>query len=250
MSKKLPIALQLYSVRDECAKDLPGVLEKVAKMGYNGIEFAGYYDFKARDLKKMLKDNGLACAGAHTGLPALQGDEFEKTMEFNQALENRYVIIPAVHPKKATTDAWKQYAEQFNVLMERMKQFNIWLGYHNHAQEFIAIDGDYPWDILFSELNEDIMMQVDTGNAGQAGVDVAPFIERYPGRAVTVHLKEWTDDPAGAVVGEGLVPWERTFNACETAGGTEWYIVEQEVYPFPSMECAQKCLDNLRAMGK
>ena len=93
-------------------------------------------------------------------------------------------------------------------------------------------------------------MQLDTGNARTAGVDVTPFITRYPSRAVTVHLKEWSDEPSAPLIGEGKVPWEKIFGLCETVGGTECYIVEQESFRYPPMECVRKCLENLKQMGK
>ena len=90
--ERVPIALQLYSVRTDCAEDLPGTLAKVAAMGYDGVEFAGYYDYSADDLRKMLDDNGLICCGSHLGIQTLLGDELEKTAEFNRTLVNPYLI--------------------------------------------------------------------------------------------------------------------------------------------------------------
>ena len=83
---KIPIALQLYSVRDDAAKDLPGVISAVAKMGYAGVEFAGYYGHSAADLRKLLDDNGLQCCGAHVGIQTLLGDELEKSIELHQTI--------------------------------------------------------------------------------------------------------------------------------------------------------------------
>src|SRR4051794_6490538 len=91
---RIPIALQLYSVRDECAKDLPGVLKEVARMGYEGVEFAGYYGFDAPTLRKMLDDLGLKCAGTHIMLPTLQGDALAETIAFNKTLGNKFLIVP------------------------------------------------------------------------------------------------------------------------------------------------------------
>ena len=84
----IPIALQLYSVRHECEKALPGVLHAVAAMGYDGVEFAGYYGRSAQELRRMLDDVGLRCAGTHTGLNTILGDELPRTIEFNRTLGN------------------------------------------------------------------------------------------------------------------------------------------------------------------
>src|SRR5574340_1781866 len=94
--RKIPIGLQLYSVREDCAKDLPGVIQAVGKMGYQGVEFAGYHGRNAKDLRKLLDDNGLRCGGTHTALNTLTGDAFQGTVEFNQTLGNRYLIVPSL----------------------------------------------------------------------------------------------------------------------------------------------------------
>ncbi|MGC8834651.1 MAG: sugar phosphate isomerase/epimerase family protein, partial [Armatimonadota bacterium] len=134
---KIPIALQLYSVREDAAKDTAGVLAAVAKMGYEGVEFAGYYGHSAQDLRKMLDDNGLRVAGTHIGLDTLLGDEFEKTVEFNQILGNKFLIVPGLPPERTSSaDAWKRTAEIFNEIAEKLKPLGMYTGYHNHAMEF------------------------------------------------------------------------------------------------------------------
>lgn len=81
--KKIPIGLQLYSIREDCAKDLPGTLAAVSKMGYDGVEFAGYHGRTAKELRKMLDDLGLKCCGTHIGLDTLLGDALKASAEFN-----------------------------------------------------------------------------------------------------------------------------------------------------------------------
>ncbi|MBN2088875.1 sugar phosphate isomerase/epimerase, partial [candidate division KSB1 bacterium] len=93
-AKVIPVGLQLYSVRKECEKDLPGTIAAVARMGYQGVEFAGYYNYTAEELRKMLDDNGLKCCGTHIGLDTLMGENFEATVEFNKVLGNKYLIVP------------------------------------------------------------------------------------------------------------------------------------------------------------
>ena len=103
-AKRIPIALQLYSVRNECKKDWPGTLAAVAKMGYEAVEFAGYYQTPARELRKMLDDLGLKAAGTHIGLEALLGDELARTIEFNRTIGNDFLIVPGL-PKEQTESA-------------------------------------------------------------------------------------------------------------------------------------------------
>lgn len=248
---RIPIALQLYSVRDDCAKDLPGVIKAVAEMGYEGVEFAGYHGYSAKDLRKMLDDHGLKVAGTHTPMDSLLGDELQRTIEFNQELGNKYLIVPWMpESMRANRQGWLDTAQLFNEIAEKLKPHNMLVGYHNHTFEFEEMDGELPWDTFFSNTVKEVVMQFDTGNAMHGGADALPYLERYPGRAITVHLKEYAKDNDTALIGEGDIPWQDIFRLCETIGGTEWYIVEQESYAYPPLECVKRCLDNLKAMGK
>lgn len=249
---KIPIGLQLYSIREDCKKDLPGVLKAVAKMGYDGVEFAGYYNYSAKDLRKMLDDLGLKCCGTHTGLNTVAGDELNKTIDFNKELGNAYLIVPWIaEEKRNSKQAWLDTAKQFNEIADKLKPHGMLTGYHNHHVEFTPIDGGQTgWDLFFSSTRPEVVMQLDTGNALHGGAESPPILRKFPGRAVTVHLKEFAKNNDKVLVGEGDVDWKAVFDACESVGGTKWYIVEQESYAHPPMECVDKCLQNLRKMGK
>jgi sugar phosphate isomerase/epimerase len=248
---KIPIALQLYSIREECARDLPGTIAAEAKMGYEGVEFAGYYDRSAQELRKLLDDHGLRCAGTHTGLNTILGDELERTIAFNRTLGNKYLIVPGLpRERRETRAAWQETARLFNEAAERARPQGMLIGYHNHSIEFQPLDGELPWDTFFGNTHPEIVMQFDTGNALHGGAETAPFLRRYPGRAITVHLKEYSKTNDKALIGEGDVPWNEVFQLCETIGKTEWYIVEQESYAYPPLECVDRCLQALRKMGK
>jgi len=247
----IPIALQLYSVREDAARDLPGVLAAVKKMGYDGVEFAGYYGRNADELKKLLDDNGLKVAGTHIGLDTLLGDQLAPTVDFNRTIGNTYLIVPGLAENhRNSAAAWKATAGIFNEIAERLQPLGMQTGYHNHHVEFQPMDGQLPWDIFFGNTRADVIMQFDTGNAMHGGADAVPFLERYPGRATTVHLKEYSKTNDKALIGDGDIPWQRIFELCETSAGTQWYIVEQESYAYPPMECVDRCLQNLRKMGK
>jgi len=248
---KIPIALQLYSVREDAAKDLAGVLKRVAEMGYDGVEFAGYYGHSASDVRRMLDDNGLKCCGGHLGLDTLLGDTLHETIEYQRTLGNIYLIVPGFPGHRTSSKAaWLETAEIMNGIAERLKPHGMQTGYHNHHTEFKPMDGELPWDIFFGNTTPDVIMQFDTGNALVGGAEAGPFLRRYPGRAITVHLKEHSATNDKALIGDGDVPWPEIFNLCETIGGTKWYIVEQESYAYPPLECAARCLQKLREMGK
>lgn len=251
MAKRIPIAVQLYSVRDDCAKDLPGTLAAIAKMGYEGVEFAGYYGYGAKDLRKLLDDNGLKCCGTHIGIDTLLGDELQRTIEFNQILGNKFLIVPWL-PEKYTNSrkAWLDTAKLFNEIAAKVKPHKMRVGYHNHTHEFHPLDGELPWDTFFGNTVKDVVMQFDTGNAMHAGAKASDFLRKYPGRAITVHLKEFSKSNPNAVIGEGDINWKEIFELCETVGKTEWYIVEQETYAHPPLKTIEMCLQNLKRMGK
>jgi sugar phosphate isomerase/epimerase len=247
---RIPIALQLYSVRKDCAEDLPGVLAAVAKMGYDGVEFAGYHGRSAPELRKMLDDLGLKAAGTHLGLETLLGDEFPRTVEFNQTIGNQFLIVPGLdRARTGSRQAWRDTAGVFNQIAEKLGPLGLYTGYHNHHTEFIPLEGEMPWDTFFGNTREEVVMQIDLGNCLHGKADPVPFLERYPGRALSVHLKEYSGTNPKALIGEGEVRWADVFRICSTTGKTQWYVVEQESYAFPPMECVERCLQNLRKMG-
>ena len=251
MSNRIPIALQLYSVRDACAGDLSLTLQAVAQMGYEGVEFAGYYDRTAEELRDMCEDLGLKVAGTHTGLDTLLGDELAKTVAFNQTLGNPYLIVPGLSEGyRSSQGAWRDTAKIFNDIAEKIADQGLSTGYHNHTGEFESLEGGIPWDTFGENTREDVVLQIDIGHALRAGADPVSFIERYPGRSKLVHLKEYSATNDDALIGEGEIAWDAVFNACETVGGTEWYIVEQERYAYSPLECVERCINSLRKMGK
>ncbi|NLB54705.1 MAG: sugar phosphate isomerase/epimerase, partial [Lentisphaerae bacterium] len=208
--KNVPIALQLYSVRGDCAKNFDKTLEAVAAMGFEGVEFAGVYNRSAKELAKMLADNGLKCAGTHTMISELTGDKLEATLEFHKTIGCEYAIVPGGLPSefRGSLDAWKKAADAFNGILEQTSKHSIKPGYHNHTEDFTLLDGTYPWDVVFSNTLPGVVMQLDVGNAMAAGVDAIPYFERYKGRAEKVHIKQCTEDPACAVIGEDMLDWE------------------------------------------
>jgi sugar phosphate isomerase/epimerase len=249
---RIPIAVQLYSVKDACAADLPGTLEAVARIGYEGVEFAGYHGRSAEELKTILGDTGLKVVGSHMMLEPLLGDELQRTVEFNLTLGNRYLICAWVpSDQRDTPEKLVALADTLSDIAERLQPHGMRVGYHNHHEEFQSVDdGRTPWDILFGAASEEVIMQVDAGNAMSGGGDVIPALDRFPGRALTVHVKEWSRSQGWAIPGRGDVRWDEFFRLCETVGGTEWYIVEQRTEEHAPLECIELCLGALRAMGR
>lgn len=253
----IPIALQLYSVRHDLDRDIRATLKAVADMGYDGVEFAGAPKQSADDLCELLDAFGLACCGWHTPYDLLQENKLEETIAFNKTLGNAYLIVPGIpeHLRRSRAD-WLNQAAFFNNLAGKLEPHAMATGYHNHFVEFQPLDGEPPWDTLFGNTRKEFIMQLDMGNALFGGGDVIAILKRYPGRAVTVHLKSYSkvageSDPMQGfrpLIGDDDVPWESVFQICETIGGTEWYIVEYESDAYPPLEAAERSLRNLEAM--
>jgi sugar phosphate isomerase/epimerase len=247
--REIPVGLQLWTVRTECAKDFPGTIAKVAKMGYKGVEFAGYYDRKAEDVRKMLDDNGLLCCGSHTAIDLLSDENFAKTMEFNRTIGNKYIIVPWLDRQKLKTKAeWLAKAKVFNEFADNARTQGVHIGYHAHQGDFMPIEGETPWDILFGNTSKEVTMQIDTGNAMQGGADPVAILKKYPGRSLTIHLKEYSATNNKALIGEGGVKWKDVFAICESTGGTQWYIIEEESEAYPPLEAAETSLKNYRKL--
>ena len=247
---RIPIGLQLYSVRHDCARDLPGTLKAVAAMGYEGVEFYTFHGHTARELRQMLDDLGLKCCGTHIGLDALLGDRLPGTIAYALELGIPYLIVPGLPPERTSSlAAWRETAAIFADLAGKLTPHGLKTGYHNHDIEFRRVDGELPFDIFFGNTGSEVIVQVDLGNAIHGGGNPIACLRRYPGRLTTIHLKEFSPDWV-APIGEGAVDWEQVFAICEKSGGTEWYIVEHETEAYPALWGVQRCLENLRKMGK
>jgi len=245
--KKVPIALQLYTIGADLRRDMAGSLAAVAKLGYKGVEFAGFNNVAATDIRKMLDDNGLQAIGCHTALNTLQGDEFDKTVEFNKTIGNPRLIVPSLAASyTGSRMSIEGAADIFNGIDTKLKPLNMRTGFHCHPGEFRQVEGATVWDIFFTRANKDVIMQCDLGHMGTADADQVAIINKYPGRAITVHVK-----PAHAapLLGDAADTnkWPDIFEACESVGGTEWYIVE---YDGGSMDKVVRTMDVLKRWGK
>ena len=245
--KRVPIALQLYTIGADLRRDMAGSLAAVAKLGYKGVEFAGFNNVAAKDIRKMLDDNGLQAIGCHTALNTLQGDEFDKTVEFNKAIGNPRLVVPSLAASYTNSRmSIEGAADIFNGISEKLRPLNMRTGFHCHPGEFRQVEGATVWDIFFTRASKDVIMQCDLGHMGTADADQVAYINKYPGRAITVHVK-----PAHAapLLGDtaDTNKWPDIFKACESVGGTEWYIVE---YDGGSMDKVVRTMDVLKSWGK
>jgi len=247
-NKKVPISVQVYSVRNAAAKDLAATLATIAQLGYKGVEFAGYYNNDIKDIRKMLDDNGLKCSGTHTGINELRGDRFEKTAEIHKILGTKFMIVPGgINQELHDVEKNKAIAEEFNKIAEKAKPFGLYVGYHAHGGDAKLIEGIPAWERFFDATVPAVVMQMDIGNYQMGGGDPYKMIEKFKGRSRTVHFKEaGQNDP---IIGDGEVDWERVFDLLDADGSTEWYVVEDEKTP-DSFDRIAKCIAALHEMGR
>jgi sugar phosphate isomerase/epimerase len=248
----VPVALQLYSVRDIAPADPAGTLANLAEMGFAGVEFAGYYGLSGQDLRHLLDAEGLQAAGAHVGLDSLLGDELEKSAEFHAALGNQHLVVPGLAPEYTSTIAgWKHAAELFNEIAERLFAYGMHTGYHNHFTEFGELEGEIPWQVLAENTRPEVILQLDTGNCAHGGGDPLAWLQRYPGRGRSIHLKPYStaQQSFDTVIGEDDQDWPALQAAAGTVVGAKWCIIEQEEYPYGVLDSIRRDVDNYLALA-
>jgi len=221
-------------------------LATVSKIGYKGVEFAGYHGRSAKDLRKMLDDNGLVACGTHTGYETILVDKLKETVEFNHIIGNNFLIVPWMEGK--TKEAWVEKAKLFNEVADKVKPEGMFVGYHAHAHDFEKFDGVSAWDIFFGGTKKEVIMQLDTSNCCDGGADPVAVLKKYPGRARTIHIKAHGAGPE-AVIGEDKVDWKGVFGFCESVGKTDWYVVEHETSKDP-LDAVRRNFEALKKMGK
>lgn len=248
---KLPVALQLYTLRDEMTKDFVGTVRKVAELGYEGVEFAGYGGLSPAELKRLLDECGLRVAGSHTWIDRLNNG-LEQEMEYAQAIGLKHLVVPFSPPEwRSTADDCKRFAERLNETGAKTKAAGVTLVYHNHDFEFAMFDGQYILDIFLAHSDPDLVqLELDCYWALKAGVDPEAYMRKHAGRIPLLHVKDMTAPPEStfAEVGEGVIDWNPIFAAAEVAGA-QWYIVEQDRCARPPLESVAISRQNLLNWG-
>ena len=257
-SKKIPLGIELYSVRGELGKDMPGTVRAVAKMGYQVVEFySPYYSWttdQAKEVRKLLDDLGIKCLSTHNSPQAVSADGMAKAVELNQIIGSKYIIVASAG-KVSGADGWKGFADQMAAAAEKLRAHKMATGFHNHQTEWKPFEGgERPMDILAKNTPKDFALQLDAGTIVEAGSDPLAWIKANPGRIKSMHLKDWGKAEGRAYTvafGEGDVPWKPMFDAAESVGGVEYYLIEQEhAGPDGELAMAQRCLDNYKKMVK
>lgn len=251
------LSVQLWSVKDDVAKDFEGTLTKLKAMGFDGVEFAGNVGRYADDpkgLKAFLDKLGLKASAAHVPFEKLGADNWQTTAEFYQALGCKYLIIP-MDDRAASADGAKQIAAELSAIQAKLTPLGMHVGYHNHEVEMLGDMGKTPWDIIGQNTPEAVVLQQDVAWTEVAGKNPIDFIKAYPGRTLITHFKAAAPKPGNSehpIIGQDSTDWRALIDASKTYGGTQWLVVEQEVIPtgmtpMQSVEASLKGLQQVLA---
>jgi sugar phosphate isomerase/epimerase len=264
MSKKgAKLAVQLYTVREftKTAKDLAETLAKVAKMGYPAVQFSAVGcmngekpEVSAKDARKMLDDNGLACIATHRGWADLMA-KTDQEISFHKELGCDYAAIGGI-PKDygQTADGYRRWLADAKPVVAKLKAAGIRFGHHNHSHEFMRCPGDVRsclHNILVEEGGADLMLELDLYWVENAGLHCERVLERCHGRVPVIHLKDKevvAEGPVMAPIGEGNMDWAHIVPACNAAG-VRWFCIEQDTCRRDPFDCLKSSFGYLAGMG-
>ena len=274
---KFKIGLQLYSVRDDMQKDFEGTIKKVKEMGYDVVEFAGYYGHDADEIKALLEKYDLECVSVHQKYEAFLEDE-EAMVEFQRKLGIKYSIIPWMdRSKQADKEVFPQTIKEIKTVAKALSKIGVKMGYHNHEFEFETYNDEFLIDLFRKEFTDDEMfLQVDTCWCKYAGYDPAEYIKKYNGKIPVLHLKDFTADKSVKAamyalidetgketkaptrdengfkfkpLGEGQQDFPSIIKSAEEIG-VQYLIVEQDGHPdYEPLESVRRSREYLKSLG-
>ncbi len=239
------IALQLYTVRDETAKNFIGTLRAVADIGYHGVEFAGYGDLDAKKLAGILSEYGMKTVGSHVGLALLEKD-IDREIAYCLEIGSPYLIVPSIDKNLLLqAESFKKFTDLLNNYGQRCQARGLTLAYHNHDFEFGKIDGQTVWERMIAATDPALVkFELDTYWAAFAGENPINLIRKHSGRIATLHLKDMTPERTFTEVGSGTLDIAGFIEAGQAAGATA-YIVENDKPVIPSLESAKRSFEDL-----
>ncbi len=268
----LPVAVQVYSVRDDAARDLRGTLQKIREMGYDGVEFAGLYGYAPADIRVMCQELGLIPISAHVPYVDMVADPVGVLSQYAE-IGCSYVAVPYLAPEhRPDGGQFDTVIENIGNIAKVAKSLGIQLLYHNHEFEFLKMDGKYALEVLYDSVPAELLQtELDTCWVNVGGEEPAAYVRKFKGRAPVVHLKDFFGarsenmyDLIGLEnkapqrpsnfefrpVGSGMQDMPAILAAAEDAEA-KWVVVEQDA---PSMgltplQSIQKSREYLKTLG-
>ncbi len=253
--KRISVGVQLYSVRKDVEKDFDGALKQIADMGFDGVEFAGYFKYASdpEGLRKLLDQLKLKVAGTHIPVKAFDAANLKQTIAFHKTIGCSFLIVPG-DGRFSDPDKCQEYAKLMTDAAAALKADGLYCGHHNHQVEFKTIGDKTYWDLFAERTSKDVILQLDLGHAFGAGVDPLALLKKQAPRIRSTHLKGKVlpKETAGKrpVIGEDTLDWKAIIDGCYGSGFVDWMLVEQEEYPdgLSPMEATRKSLVNFKKL--
>ena len=262
----LPLALQLYSVRELLPIDYAGTLKQIGDLGYREVESAGYFNHTAAEVKQAMDNAGLKLVSAHYPSDQLH-NQFDQIIAFHKELGVDYIICSSPRlkdpsrrgkPDAFALDDWRSNAEEFNALGEKVHATGMKFGYHNHITEFHKIDGVVPYVELMRLTDPSkVTMEMDCGWVIVGGGNPIELLRTYSTRITMLHVKDFkrsdtpsnTNRPEVAELGQGTIDYAPILHEAAKAGNIKHCFVEQEAFNVPPMESLKIDADYMRKLG-
>jgi sugar phosphate isomerase/epimerase len=229
MDNNLPnIGIQLYTVRDLMAENLPLTIQRIADIGYKEVEFAGYFGKTSKEIKTILSDNGLKSPSTHIEMDAIYNNP-NKAIETALEVGHEYIVMAWLsESERQNIDQYREYVDIYNLFGEKCNQNGLKFAYHNHDFEFNTLDGEVPMDLLLDKTDPDnVLFELDMYWVNKAKKDPKSYINRYPGRFPLWHIKDMASNTMMADVGDGVINFSEIFSLSNTSG-LKHYFVERD----------------------
>ena len=245
------IGVQLYTVRSLMADDVAATLDAVAQIGYDEVEFAGYFGHEPAVVRAWLDASGLTAPAAHFDLGAITGSALEETLEAAAVVGHRWLVVPWIPEEMRTSDGYREVADLLNTAGSIAAAAGIRVGYHNHAFEFDVLDGPADggggvtgYSLLLEHLDPAVAdLEIDFHWSAAAGVDALDLFAQRPGRFPLCHVKDLTTDGQMADAGAGIIDWPGLFARSEEAGLVHYFVEhDQPADPLASIEASYRYL--------
>ncbi len=238
--------LQLYTLRRDMAADFEGTLARVAELGYQEMEFAGYFERTPNEVRRILDANGLTSPAAHIQLAAVRNN-LDAEIETALTIGQRYIVIPFLQPSERSFDDYQRLIDTLNSAGETVRVAGLKLGYHNHDFEFVETNGQIPYDMILAQTDPDLVdMELDLYWISRAGIDPLPYFENHPSRFTMLHVKDMATDGSFADVGHGTIDFKAIFSHQQQAG-FEHFFVEHD-RPDDGMVSVARSIESLRSL--
>jgi sugar phosphate isomerase/epimerase len=241
------IGVQLYTVRSHMAGSVEQTLERVAQVGYDEVEFAGYFGRSPQQIRALLDDAGLTAPSGHVPLEALE-DNWDASVDLAGTIGHQYLVVASIAPENRTSlDDYRRMADRFNAVGERAQAAGLTFAYHNHAFEFEPLEGQVPWDVLLEATDPALVkIELDLYWITVGGGDAVTMLQGHPGRFHLVHVKDMAADRSMAAVGAGTLDFAAMFALREQAGIRHYFVEHDNPDdPFASIAASHDYLRGL-----